>query len=123
MRKEQLASRQKHFSFVKLQQQELDRKRAILRQVSQFAQRTETLGLQKSAWTHYDVNIQAPMDFDAAREIIYQCSDSSNAYFWPISLEVKVPENKHPDGAPSRATAAVAADVQLSVKGQFVARR
>jgi hypothetical protein len=122
-RQEQLLAHQTHLHALDRQHRELVRKTAILDKASRFSARAHKLGLQPEAWTLYDVNVQAPLAFEAAQEIVYLCSDSSLAYYWPISLEIKAPNADQRKGAVSRAKPEVPADVQLSVKGRFTARR
>lgn len=122
-RQEQLLAHQTHLRTLNRQHRELVRKTAILERAFQFSKRARSLKLQPDAWTLYDVNVQAPLDFEAAQEIVYLCSDSSLAYYWPISLEIKVPNKNQRGGAVSRAEPEGPADVQLSVRGRFAARR
>lgn len=114
---------QAHLRTLNRQHHELIRKTAILERASQFSKRARSLKLQPDAWTLYDVNVQAPLAFEAAQEIVYLCSDSSLAYYWPISLEIKAPNWDQRGGAVSRAKSEGPVDVQLSVKGRFAARR
>lgn len=122
MRQDQLTVQQNRLRVLKQRQQELVHQKAVLKQAAQFSRRARELGLQESDWSYYDVNVQAPLVYDAAREVIHQCGDSASAYFWPVSLELKVPE-KEPANTPSQAQRAGPTDVQLSVKGRFVAKR
>ncbi len=122
MHQEQLAAQQRRLRLLNLQHDELVRQSALLDRADRFARRARALGLQRENWTSYDVNVQSPLSYEAAQEMIYQCSDSDLAYFWPISLEIKAPE-KEQGGRPHVATSgAGATDVILSVKGRFVAR-
>lgn len=121
MQKERLEAQQNHLRFLNQRHAELNRKTAILNKAAQFTQRAGDLGLQRSSWTFYDVNVQAPLGYEAAQEMIYQCSDSSLAYFWPISLEIKAPEKDQKTGA-ANINRMGPADVLLSVKGRFVAK-
>ncbi len=123
LRDNQLANRRVQLSFVQSRQKELEHKRNIVQQAVRFGQHAHANGLQTDNWTEYSVNLQAPLAYDAAREIIYLCSDSSTAYFWPISLEVSVPDVKPAASAPGPQSGTGPADVQVSVKGRFVARK
>lgn len=122
LQQEQLTVQQGQLRRVQQQHRELMRKQAVLKQAAQFSQLARDLGLQPADWSFYDVSIQAPMPFEAAQEIIRQCDESGAAYFWPISLEVKAQDNNGEKTA-ARPADAVAADVQLTVKGRFVANR
>jgi hypothetical protein len=119
----QLSARQAHLRILKRQQQELVRKAALLRRAAQFTARARELSLQPDAWTLYDVNVQSPLDFEAAQEIVYLCGDSSLAYFWPISLEIKKQNADASQAGATKKSAGLPSDVQLSVKGRFAARR
>lgn len=123
IRAEQLSARRTQLAQAHRQQRELDGKRSILEQAAAFTQRAKDSGLEAGAWTRYAVNVQAPLAYEAASEIISQCGDSSKAYFWPITLEVSVPDTKAATAVPARQRTADSADVYLSVKGQFVAKK
>ena len=123
MHAEQLEVHQEHLRALRRQNQELLRKSALLEQAAQFTQRAKALGLERSRWAFYDVNFQAPLEFEAAQQIVSQCGDSSLAYFWPISLEIKAPVAQQPAGAPPAGGVSEPADVQVAVKGRFVARQ
>lgn len=118
-----MSARQARLGMVKRQHEELIRKAAILRRAAQFTARARELSLQPDAWSLYDVNVQSPLDFETAQQIVYLCSDSSLAYFWPISLEIKKQNADVPQTGATPKSAAVPTDVQLSVKGRFAARR
>ncbi len=120
---EQLEIHQARLRLLNHQHQELIRKTTILKRASQFTDRVRELGLQPDAWTLYDVNVQSPLDFEAAQEMVYLCGDSSLAYYWPISLEIKKQDTEGQAAGASVAHKAGPADVQLSVKGRFAARR
>jgi hypothetical protein len=108
---------------LKRQQQELVRKAAILKRAAQFAARARELNLQPGAWTLYDVNVQSPLAFEAAQEIVYLCGDTSLAYYWPISLEISKQNTDAPHAGAAKGISATPADVRLLVKGRFAARR
>jgi hypothetical protein len=118
-----LSARQAQLRMLKRQHEELIRKAAILRRAAQFTARVRELNLQPNAWTLYDVHVQSPLDFETAQEIVSLCGDSSLAYFWPISLEIRKPNADAPQTGATQKIAAVPTDVQLSVKGRFAARR
>ena len=120
---EQLETHQARLRLLNQQHRELIEKTAILKRASQFTDRARELDLQPDAWTLYDVNVQSPLDFEAAQEMVYLCGDSSLAYYWPISLEIKKPDTRGQSAGASAAQQAAPTDVQLSVKGRFAARR
>ena len=109
--------------FLEQQQRELVHKQAVLEQAQQFTRSARDLKLTRADWAFYDVNVQTPMSYAAAREVIDQCGDSATAYFWPISLEIKALEGEKPAPSPKQAPVGGRTDVQLTVKGRFVARQ
>ncbi len=119
----QLSARQAQLRMLKRQHEEMVRKAALLGRAAQFTARARELNLQPDAWTLYDVNVQSPLDFEAAQEIVFLCGDSSLAYFWPISLEIRKQNADAPQAGATQKKAASPTDVQLSVKGRFAARR
>lgn len=123
MRQDQLAAKKTQLHVLNLQHQELVRKTALLEQAGRFTQRARELGLEPGKWSFYDVQVREPLGYEAAQEIIFQCRDSSMAYFWPISLEITSPRKDPEHAGASPAGSPDAADVQLSVKGRFVARQ
>ena len=120
---EQLEIHQARLRMLNQQHRELIQKTAILKRAAQFTDRVRELDLQPDAWTLYDVNVQSPLDFEAAQEMVHLCGDSSLAYYWPISLEIKKQDAQGRSAGASVAQKAAPADVQLSVKGRFAARR
>jgi len=80
--------------------------------------------MERNHWTFYDVNVEGGFSWDAAHKIIRQCSDSLAAYYWPISIEIRVPEKAAAtQSASSPSNDRSTGDVQLTIKGQFVARK
>jgi hypothetical protein len=122
MQQEQLAARTMRLSMMTQRQRELLRQREVLEQVRQFNDSINAFKLDRRDWLFYDVNVQGDFNYEAAQQIIQQCSDSELAYYWPISLEVKSVD-KPDKGAPATPGHTPRGDVQLTVKGQFVARR
>lgn len=119
----ELAAHKTELARLNLQQDELRRKRQILDQVSDFTARATSLGLVPEAWSFYDVNVAGGFSYETARQIIEQCSESPLAYYWPISLEIGAVKPEETRPAQGQAAAAPKGDVQLAVKGQFVARQ
>lgn len=107
---------------MKHQQQEIDRHQPGLQQADRFAVQARNLGLEENKWIFYDVHVQGAFDFETARQIIEQCSHSDQAYYWPITLEVKALKND--DATPAGGVRRNGdGQVQLTVKGKFVARQ
>jgi hypothetical protein len=121
LQQEQLDAKTMRLTTLTQRQQELLHQRHLLEQAYRFNDQVTTFKLDRGDWLFYDVNVQGDFDFDAAQQIIEQCGDSALAYYWPIALEIKTVEKSakgpQPPGAVARG------DVQLTVKGQFVARR
>ena len=101
-----------------LRHQEIIRNQETLKKVKGFSDQVISNGLERSQWTFYDVNVEGGFSWDAAHKIIRQCDDSLAAYYWPISIEIRVPE-KGAATPPSNDQST--GDVQLTIKGQFVA--
>ena len=115
--------------FYTQQRKELERKIRILDQTDRFVDKAKTAGLEKEAWSYYDVSIHELISFEEMAQIVNQCVNSSTAYFEPIMLQVK---NTHHDpeagsGRDSKSSAGDSeeriGDVLLTLKGKFVARR
>ncbi len=121
--REQLSVHQVRLGVLKQRQQELVRKTAMLKRASQFTDRVRALKLEPDAWAFYDVNVQSPLDFDAAQQMVYLCGDSSVAYYWPISLEINKQGAQGQSAGVPTANQNAPVDVQLSIKGRFAARR
>ena len=120
--REHLIAQQVRLQIINAEQRQWTRKQKNLQQGLMFCERAAALGLERRHWAFYDVNVQGAFSFEAAQQIIHQCGDSTSAYYWPGSLEIKVfaagdhlPGAKTPKETPG--------DVQLTVKGQFVARQ
>jgi hypothetical protein len=86
--------------------------------------------VERDRWAYYDVNIEEPVAFADAEQILGQTANSSSYYFKPIMLHVKA--NIGPDAkAPPKRASAVSGDspdtktgdVLLTLKGAFVVNR
>ena len=107
-----------------LRHQEIIRNQETLKKVQGFSNQVISRGLERNHWTFYDVNVEGGFSYDAAHKIIRQCSDSTAAYYWPISMEIRVPEKAaSPQSATAPSNDRSTGDVQLTIKGQFVARK
>lgn len=122
MQQEQLIAKKMRLSALDKHRRELLRKRETLEQVRRFTERVVALKLDRQDWLFYDVNVQGDFNYDAAQQIIEQCSDSDLAYYWPLALEIKTVD-KTANRSPSSTGKPMHGDVQLTVKGQFVARK
>jgi hypothetical protein len=111
-------------------QKELARKKGILKRIRGFVHRARSAGVEKDKWAYYDVNIEEPVPFEEAEQILGQTANSSSYYFKPIMLHVKTkiqPAAK----APSRQASAASGDssetktgdILLNLKGSFVVNR
>ena len=121
---EQLQAQQVRLRMLTLQQEEYARSRAMLAQVSTFSDQAAVLKLNRSDWLFYDVNVQGDFTYEVADQLIRQCSASTLAYYWPQSLEIKAVGAKEAQAqSPPGVAKGKPGDVQLTVKGQFVARR
>ena len=114
--------------FVRRQIDELQHKIRVIEQVNAFAGGAEDLGLMPSNWTRYEVNVDAPLRFDALSEIVRQCSSTPYYYFHPEHLKVHLAGQPAGEGAAAAATMAddraeETGDLLLQLKGTFLARR
>jgi hypothetical protein len=113
--------------FVNRQIAELQHKVKVIEEVNAFVGGAEDLGLVPSNWTRYEVDIQAPLRFDALAEILGQCRSTTYYYFQPQHLKVHL-AGRSGAGAATGEGAAVddtgeAGDLFLQLKGTFLARR
>lgn len=122
IQQQQLESKTMRLSSLTQRQREMQHKRDVLEQVRIFDDQVTALKLDRKDWLFYDVNVQGGFNYDAAQQIIEECSGSDLAYYWPLSLEVKAVDESVKSAAGSSGQPA-RGDVQLTVKGQFVARR
>jgi len=122
MQAEQLAAKTMRLSAMAQRRSELIRKKALLEQVNRFSNEVTAYQLARPDWLFYDVNVQGGFNYHTAQMIIQQCSDSDLAYYWPIMLEIKSVDSKAQPGNQTAKTP-IQGDVQLTVKGQFVARK
>lgn len=111
-------------------QKELARKQNTLKRIHGFVDRARSAGVQRDRWAYYDVNIEEPVPFAEAEQILRQTANSSSYYFKPILLHVKA--NTEPDAkAPPKKVSAASGDspdtktgdVLLTLKGAFVVKR
>ena len=124
MRRVQLEAQHRRLHLLTLRHQEIIRNREILKNVKGFSDQVIRHGLERNNWTFYDVNVEGGFSYDAAHKIIRQCSDSAAAYYWPISMEIRASDaraSSQPVASPSNTMRK--GDVQLTIKGQFVARK
>lgn len=122
LQSERLAAQQGRKQKMDFRRQELQRKKSVMAQAQAFSTRLADLGLERRKWRFYEVNVQAGVSYEAAQRLIEQCRDSELAYYWPIALEIEVPQKVGPKAGQSK-PGEVKGDVQLTIKGQFVARQ
>ncbi len=106
---------------------EQERKRRILTRVKGFVDRARSLGVERHNWDYYDVNIDEPVSFPEARQILAQTVNTSSYYFRPIKLYIqknlesetgKKKKMPRPSSADSKETKE--GDIYLTLKGTFV---
>jgi len=121
-------NRQVQFLFE--EQRELERKERIMVRVNRFINRARSLGLEKSKWAYYDVNIQEPVSFQEAEKILQQTTNSSSYYFKPVTLHVTTniepdkkttPKNSSSISADSPETRE--GDILLTLRGGFLVKQ
>jgi hypothetical protein len=122
MQQGQLEAKQIRLSALTDRQRDLLRKRDLLEKVRLFSDQVSGLKLNRQEWLFYDVNVQGEFEYEAAQLIIQQCSDSDLAYYWPIALEIKTTDKVGGRAQPAPVKPDQS-DVQLTVKGKFVARK
>lgn len=121
IQKEQLVAKNMRLSAMTQRQQELLRKRDVLDKARLFTNTVSELRLERQEWLFYDVNVQGDFAYEAAQVLVQQCSDSELAYFWPISLSIKSIDKSAKSSKAT--TTGEDIDVQVSVKGRFVAHK
>lgn len=118
--------------FVHQQIIEMEHKRKVINQVNTFVSGAEDLGLAPSNWTHYEVNIETPLEFNALAEILKQCTSTPYYYFQPKHLKVRLAGQSSEDGAEMGGELIQAevtddganqGDLLMQLKGTFLARR
>jgi hypothetical protein len=111
------------------QKTELERKKRTLMAVNKFMAEVRSLGLAKEDWNLYSVNVQAPVTFHEAQQILGQTTHSAGYYFKPNRLNMRTTLATE-DDATEAATAEAApvaeglerGDILLKLRGAFVAR-
>ena len=111
-------------------QKELARKEGILKRIHKFVDGARSAGVEKDKWAYYDVNIEEPVPFEEAEQILGQTANSSSYYFKPITLEIKTkiqPDAKVPStkaaAASGDSSETKTGDILLNLKGSFVVNR
>ncbi len=122
MQQEQLEAKKMRLSALSQQQAELIRKQDLLKKARLFNEQVTAFHLNPQTWLFYDVNVQGQFRYEAAQLVIQQCSDSELAYYLPISLEINNIDTAVRNNRPE-VDQAERKDVQLRVKGKFVARK
>lgn len=122
MQKAQLDSKKMRLSVLNQQQAEILRKQDMLNRARLFSEHIDAFKLSPKSWFFYDVNVQGEFRYESAQQIIQQCSDTELAYYWPISLKI-VSLTQPEELNTSTTTQQERKDVQLTIKGKFVARK
>ena len=110
------------------QKAELERKKRTLMKVNKFMAEVRTLGLDKDDWTFYRVNVQEPVSFHDAQQILGQTTHSPGYYFKPNRLNMRTTQVTEADASevsteetpPTENWAH--GDILLKLSGAFVAR-
>ena len=115
------------FRFIMTQQKELKRKKRILNSVANFVKQAASYGLEKDRWTYYDVEIEEPMTFHKAGQILSQTLSSSSYFYKPTILHMntdvkayKKPEQDQQPGRSADLKQAEGQDVVVKLKGAFL---
>ncbi|MBN2514955.1 MAG: hypothetical protein JXC33_02865 [Deltaproteobacteria bacterium] len=112
---------------IMIQQKELKRKKRIVTRVANFVKRATSYGLEKDRWTYYDVEIEEPMTFHKAEQILSQTLSTSSYFYKPMVLHMntdittyKKPEQNQPSGRSADSKSIDGQDVVVKLKGAFL---
>jgi len=115
---------------LKQQQREVERKESIMVRVNNFINRARSLGLEKERWAFYDVNIEEPVSFPDAENILTQTANSSSYYFKPMTFHVKTEiesetkaKQKRPPSTSADSPETKKGDILLTLRGAFVVKQ
>jgi hypothetical protein len=118
-----------HARLLKERQEELSRKKREVELVNRFVNRARSLGVERDNWAYYDVNIQEPVSFAEAEEILRQTANSSSYYFKPSKLHVKTKVESNSKGKLDKSAGTSAdspetkkGDILLILEGSFAVR-
>jgi hypothetical protein len=118
-----------HTRVLKERQEELSRKKREVERVNRFVNRARSLGVERDNWAYYDVDIQEPVSFAEAEEILRQTTNCSLYYFNPSKLHVKTKVEPNAQGGPGKPAGtssdspeAKKGDILLILKGSFAVR-
>jgi len=109
------------------QKNELKRKTRILTRIRRFVEKAQQVGLEKSNWAVYDVNIEEPVSYAQLDQILGQCVNTGSFYFKPAYFHAALLSEKEKktiardsssDSADSHFT--IHSDLMLSLKGAFI---
>jgi hypothetical protein len=110
-----------------IQQKELKRKKRILTHVANFVKRATSYGLEKDRWTYYDVEIEEPMTFHKAEQILSQTLNTSSYFYKPMELHMntdvtsyKKPGKDQPSVRSADSKSIDGQDVVVKLKGAFL---
>jgi hypothetical protein len=118
-----------HARVLKEGKERLSRKKRDVERVNRFVKRARSLGVERDNWAYYDVDIQEPVSFAEAEEILRQTANCSLYYFKPSKLHVKTKVESHAQGGPGKPAGtssdspeAKKGDILLILKGSFAVR-
>ena len=113
----------------KQQKRELARRKRIIKKEHDIVDRAQVLGIVRDNWDYYNVDIEEPVSYQEAEEILSQTVNTGSYYFKPGTLKIKkdIPheagnkEEPPSHSADSRGTKE--GDIFLTLKGTFAVRR
>ncbi|MCD6560387.1 MAG: hypothetical protein J7L16_01335 [Deltaproteobacteria bacterium] len=114
---------------VKQQKRELMRMKRIIKKEHDIVDRAQVLGIVRDNWDYYNVDIEEPVSYQEAGEILSQAVNTGSYYFKPEILKIKKDithkaDNKEESPSHSADSRGIKeGDIFLTLKGTFAARR
>ena len=115
---------------IMIQQKELKRKKRIVTRVANFVKRAKSYGLEKDRWTYYDVEIEGPMTFHKAEQILSQTLNTSSYFYKPMALHMntditsyKKPGQDQPTRPSADSKSVDGQDAIVKLKGAFLVQQ
>jgi len=114
---------------VKQQKRELMRMKRIIKKEHDIVDRAQVLGIVRDNWDYYNVDIEEPVSYQEAGEILSQTVNTGSYYFKPEILKIKKDitrkaDNKEESPSHSADSRGIKeGDIFLTLKGTFAARR
>lgn len=116
--------------FLRENERELIRKKAVMEEVNAFLTKAKGFGLERERWVFHGVNINERMTFEQVERIMRQTSNSPAYYFKPTTLYIKktataADKSKVPPtpSSPGRQSAPAPSSVSLTLRGAFVVKQ